>query len=676
MRSLLARFTGVGSKDATRPSDARLAELLRAGTDHFNGGRAQAAETVFRQALVLDPHAFDALLSLGLLCHQSGRAQEAIRFLSDATTVHPEHARAHAVLALAHQAANQWSDAETAIRKAVSCNPDWDAARNVLGVVLLHTGDAAGARMEFERALALNAANVEALNNLANLRKDAGELESAVSLYRRALDVEPDWPPALCNLGLVLHQLKRLDEAESCFRAVLAREPAHADALVNLGVIKQVKGDAAAAECCFHAALAINPDFAVAHCNLAALLLESARVNDAETHCKAALALNPADADVLNVCALIHKSRGDLGAAESVARNGLVRSPRHPFLKLTLGTILTSRGLLGDAEACFNDVLALDPDSAAARYNLGTLALLRGDYVRGFQLYEHRFDAFRIAATDAHALLARLGERRRWAGEPLAGRNVLVWAEQGYGDAIMMMRYLHMLKPAGAGRVTVLCEPELQRLMTAASGVDAVVSRIDQADNDAIEVHCPIMSLPNAMGARYDAVPLPCALPVSGDRMKDWQARLTERQSPTVGLCWKGSAKLRDDAHRSVEPELLRPLRETGATFVSLQKGPHEERLDDMLDPMPDCHDFMDTAALIQSLDLVISVDTAVVHLAGTLGKPVWLLNRFESEWRWGLTGERSVWYPSMRIVRQRTRGDWRETLAEVTTALKQHNWT
>jgi tetratricopeptide (TPR) repeat protein len=677
MRSLFSRFSGVGRRGSPSSPEA-LAQLLRAGTEHANNDRTQAAEIAFREVLALDRDAFDALLPLALICHQSGRIEEAIRLLDHAITVRPEHAQAHAVLALCYQATDQWSNAEVAIRKAVVCNPDWDAARNVLGVVLLHAGDAAGARSEFERALKLNEANVEALNNLANLRKEVGDLEAAVSLYRRALGIQPDWPPALVNLGLVLNQLKRFDDAESCFRAALARQPTHVDALVNLGVIQQLKSDAAAAERSFRSALAIDPNLAIAHCNLAALLLETGRATDAQTHCQAALAVTPTDPDVLNVSALLHKSRGDLTTAESLARTGLARNPRHVFLRLTLGSVLNDRGLLPEAEASFNEALTQDPDSSSARYNLGTLTLLRGDYRRGFELYESRFEAFRTATTNAHALRAILGEQQRWRGEPLAKRALLVWTEQGYGDAIMMTRYLPMLKEAGAARVTVLCELELQRLMASIPGVDAVVGHIDEAGGDTSRLHCPIMSLPHLMRTSYDDVPAPRAPRVPSELIKQWELRLTGLQFPRVGVSWKGSPKLLDDAQRSIAPELLRPLLDTGARLVSLQKAAKDalqrEHLDGLLDFMPDCQDFMDTAALIENLDLVISVDTAVAHLAGTLGKPVWLLSRFQSEWRWGLTGEQSVWYPSMRIIRQRTRGDWRETLDGVAAALRQHS--
>lgn len=576
-------------------------------------------------------------------------------------------------IAHAHLAAGRLAEAAEALRKSVALDPGSDFAHGLLGVTLARMGDLAGARVEFQRAVDINGSNVDALNNLGNVLKDFGERDRAVASYRRALAIRPALPATLNNLGLTLYEMDRLDEAESAFMDALRLQPSHADALTNLGVLKQSQGNAAAAEHCFRAALDANATAVTARCNLAALLLRSGRPDEAAGHCSIVLASHPAHPDALDVMALFHKQRGDLAEAEALCRAGLARAPWHVSLKITLGTLFNSQGRREDAKACFEEVVARAPTCAAAQYNLATLALLRGDYAEGFERYESRFDAFRVEGAAWSAVRARLARTGRWGGEALDGRRVLVWAEQGFGDAIMMMRYLPMLKQAGASHVTVCCDRALGRLMAATHGVDSVIHDVDAASADAADVQCAMMSLPRAFATRYDAVPAPVRPHLLPALVEHWRTYFAGRRRPRIGICWKGGATLRDDAQRSIPFDRFSALLTDAYDFVSLQKEGGETPPDAgvWVDPIARCGDFMDTAALVHALDAVVSVDTAVAHLAATLGKPVVLLNRHSSEWRWGLAEGPSVWYPSLTIVRQRSPGDWTETLARAGVELR-----
>jgi hypothetical protein len=248
--------------------------------------------------------------------------------------------------------------------------------------------------------------------------------------------------------------------------------------------------------------------------------------------------------------------------------------------------------------------------------------------------------------------------------------------EEGLGDCLMTMRYLPKLAEKGAGKVLVLADPALARLVQTLPTVGEITSRVDRLSPDSFDLHCPMMSLPYAFGTRADTIPNAVPyLSVPHDMREAWSGRLSGTKRPRVGLVWSGNRNYGRDALRSLSLRQLEPLMGVSGTgFVSLQKGEAAKELQrsdwPILDRMNECADFLDTAALIANLDLVISVDTSVAHLAGALGKPVWLLNRFESEWRWQLDREDSPWYPTMRIFGQPAFGDWNSVLQKIAREL------
>jgi len=304
------------------------------------------------------------------------------------------------------------------------------------------------------------------------------------------------------------------------------------------------------------------------------------------------------------------------------------------------------------------------------------LKLLRGDYREGMKLYESRFAALQGDSGCTPQIRQLLNDNRRWRGEALSGQRVLIWTEQGFGDSLMMLRYLPMVRSRGAGSISVLCESALERVIYSIRGLDQGVSCRQVASADEFDLHCPIMSLPFLFDTTLDSIPNDVPYLTVPRALRDaWKVRLSPIVKPKVGIAWAGSNTLRDDARRSIALAAFKPVMGTeGLQFISLQKEGGAEQLHEwqgqIADWMSDCDDFLDTAALIDNLDLVISVDSAIVHLAGALGKPVWLLNRFGSEWRWGLESESSPWYPSLRIFRQREAKSWERVIAQVANEL------
>ncbi|NVD70067.1 tetratricopeptide repeat protein [Duganella sp. BJB1802] len=418
--------------------------------------------------------------------------------------------------------------------------------------------------------------------------------------------------------------------AEDCYLQALVLEPMHGAARANLGYLKERQGALAEAEFHYRLALALMPDHAQLHQNLGVLLLQAKRFDEAEAAARAAVELAP-----------------DSPAAWS-----------------QLGVLLACVKREQEAEQCYRRALALDPDHARTRFNLAYVLLRQGRFEEGWPLLEARwqFDSF------AHTFACP-----RWEGEPLQGKSIVIVLEAGQGDMIQFCRYASSLKERGAARVAVICHAGLKRLFATLVGVDEVYALEDAVPADGWDYWTHPMRLPAQCNAA--AIPYLAAEP---ELMRHWAAQLPAH-GLRVGLAWKGNPDFENDADRSLPSlQVLAPLAAApGAHFISLQKGPGE---DEALAPPagmtlqaigPQLRDFADTAAVIANLDLVISVDTAVAHLAGAMGKPCWLLlPDYRCDWRWMTERSDTPWYPSMRLFRQPEGGGWAPVIAEVAAAL------
>jgi len=376
-----------------------------------------------------------------------------------------------------------------------------------------------------------------------------------------------------------------------------------------------------------------------------------------------------------NACRLA----GDMAQALVCYRDAVELNPRYAEAYNNIGILEQESGRHDEALACFNRAIELKPDLPEARWNQMYALLLAGDYAQGLALHEGRFQ-MGTAADRAFAAgtLALFGGLPPWRGEVIAERRLLLWTEQGLGDTLMMVRYLQLLSSTYQCIPDVWCEPELVRLITAQPFVGQVFSKSEPLTLAPYSFHCPIMSLPHHFGTRLDSIPdqVPYLF-VPEEPVQKWRERLAATSGPKVGIAWAGNPSHVKDKLRSLSLRQVLPVLETsGAVIVSLQKGTAAQQLDQartaVFDWMSECEDFLDTAGLIANLDLVIAVDTSVVHLAGALGKPVWLLNRFESEWRWLLGREDSPWYPTMRIFRQPALHDWNSVIDRVGLELRQ----
>jgi Flp pilus assembly protein TadD len=464
-------------------------------------------------------------------------------------------------------------------------------------------------------------------------------LTEAEPFYQRAVALDPEFTDAWMNLGLALLSLGRLEEALACQREALRLDPESAGAQNNLGMVHFTQGQIAEAENCFRAALHLRPDYANATLNFGCARLILNHVQEAEALFRRALTLggSPARANSNLALALLEQARPE------------------------------------EAELVCREALALRPDCPETRANLALALMTMGRLEEGWREYESRWEVESMGSP------APILSQPRWTGQQLNGETIVLYAEQGFGDTLQFCRYAPMVAAAG-GRVILVVPKALRRVMATLDGVAQVMCE-DDSTLPQFDYHCPLLSLPSAFGTTMATIPGPVSY-LRADP-SPWAEILAGLPGLKVGLVWAGKSRtaqphaVATDKRRSMRLIDMAPLLSVpGCSFVSLQLGPPASQIltlsDGALlhDVSSRINDWADTAALIAGLDLVIAVDTAVIHLAGALGKPVWLLNRFDSCWRWFLHRDDTPWYPSMHQFRQTSRGDWAGVIERARQAL------
>jgi tetratricopeptide (TPR) repeat protein len=506
--------------------------------------------------------------------------------------------------------------------------------------------------------------------DLALRHHEAGRLREAEQLYRQLLGQQPNHAEALHLLGVLAGQVGRNDVAVDLIRRAIAFRPNYPEAHSNLGGVLMVNGrlDEAMAAC--RQAIALNPNLPEAHYNLGNVLRDKGQLGEAIAAFRQAIALRGNYAEAHNNLGNAMKDKGQLDEAIAACRQATVFRPNYAEAHYNLGIALHDRGQLDEAIAAYRRAVVLRPNYAEAHQNLSLALLARGDFQQGWEEYEWRWKCKDLPSPP------RDFAQPQWDGCPLEDRTVLLHTEQGLGDAIQFIRYLPLVAQRG-GRIILECQAELQRLFQTIAGSCQIVARGQPLP--AFDLHCPLQSLPRVFGTNLANVPhiVPYLHPDAEDARR-WQHRLASH-SPNVrvGLAWAGSPTHKNDRNRSIKLARLAPLGQVpGVRFFSLQKGEAAAEAKtpppgmELVDWTEELKDFADTAALIDNLDLVIAVDTAVVHLAGAMGKLVWTLLPFVADWRWLLERQDSPWYPTMRLFRQPRIGDWDSVVTRVVEAL------
>jgi tetratricopeptide (TPR) repeat protein len=580
------------------------------------------------------PAALAALCQEGLALHRQGRLEEARRLYQKALQRDPRNFDALFLLGTLTAQLGQAEAAATLLGRAVRANPRVAAAQSSLGAALNLLERHAEALASLDAAVALDPALPEAHFNRGLALAALGRREDAVAAFDAAIARAPGYAKAYHNRGAALRELKRYDEAIASFDRAVALQPPFVDAIVHRGIALLEAKRPAEALTSFDAVLALDPAHVEAHANRGVALAELLRHEEALVAHDAAIALNPDDPEP-------HSNRAL--ALEELRR-------------------------LDEAMEGHERAVALGPGNVTARVNRAFAYLLTGRFEEGWREYEWRRKKWPLAA---HAL----DRGQPWRGEPLApGERLFVYHEQGLGDAIQFSRFIPEVRARGidlAFSVQTTLRPLLAQLAPG-GGV--------MADNEpaGFARYCSIMSLPLALGVTADAIPSRDGyLRADPERRARMTTLLGERRRPRIGLAWSGNPANTKDLKRCIPFEALEPLLSFEADWLALQNEirPADAAAFQASGQVrflgPQLEDFADTAALCDLMDLVISVDTSLAHLAGALGKPVWVMLPFVPDWRWMLGRADSPWYASARLFRQARPGDWMGLVAEARRAVE-----
>jgi Flp pilus assembly protein TadD len=446
-----------------------------------------------------------------------------------------------------------------------------------------------------------------------------------------------------------------------------------AETLYFLGNRRMAAGDNAGAEACFREATRLEPDLAEAWCNLGLMLAAKNVLDEAEACYRRAIRLGPDYAEIHINLGILLARRKRFDDAEKSYRQAIALSPQSLVAWSNLGVLYACCKREPEAEQCYRHVMELDDQYRSARFNLSYLLLRQGRFDEGWACLEAR---------DSHRHLESRFACPRWQGDALIGKSLLIGYEGGHGDMIQFCRYVPVLKSHGAARVSIICHPALKRLFATLDGADGVFAFDEHVPLTGWDYWTPPLSIPYHCKTRIDSIP--AALPyLTADPVgaRTWQQRLPAG-GMRIGLVWKGNPDFENDADRSVPAlDVFAPLGMlAGVTLVSVQKGAGEEEARNPPAQLPlvdlggQTKDFADVAAIIANLDLLISVDTAAAHLAGAMGKPVWLmLPAYKADWRWLADRADSPWYPGvMRLFRQTRAGDWATVVTDMCAALEE----
>jgi tetratricopeptide (TPR) repeat protein len=532
-------------------------------------------------------------------------------------------------LALREYNAGRMAEVERACLQILSIDVRHADGLYLLGMAGFRTERFELAERMIRRAIAVNPKQPFYHSNLGNALRAQNKLDEARGSFERAIEIDPNNHESCYNLGNILLTQKKHDEAAASYKRALAIKPGYVDALCNLGAVYRQQNKLDEAIDCFERALALKSDHPDLCCNLGDALHGQGKVEQAVVWYKRTLVL---DSNHYKACNCLCNANFDLGN-------------------------------LDESVAWCNRTLAIKPDYGDALMNQCLLQLLQGDYAAGWRNYEVRWKVY----------TPRLFAQPLWLGAELKGARILLYAEQGLGDSLQFLRYVPMVQAAG-GRVMLDLPANLRRIAAELPGLAALMSTGEPLPP--FDCRCPLMSLPLAFGTTLETIPARTPYLAAPPKALATAANLSWPASGLrVGIAWTGNPSHPKNRARSIPLELLEPLFGLeGIHFFSLQMGPAAAELaarkTSVIDLAPVTGDMADTAAQMANLDVVISIDTSMAHLAGALARPLWVLLSHTPDWRWLLDREDCPWYPTARLFRQQKQGDWTSVIEKVRVAL------
>ncbi|HQU45321.1 MAG TPA: tetratricopeptide repeat protein, partial [Pirellulales bacterium] len=585
----------------------------------------------------------------------------------------PGSADAHINLGNTLKDLGEADEALVCYRKAVSIRPDDAAAHFNFGNLCRDMGDPGEAAAHYRSALRIRPAFAEAHNNLGNALSQQGKRAEAAKCFERATKIDSQFADAYNNLGNVLRELGRHAKAIAAFERALAIRPKFAEAHNNLGIAWSARRNYDQALACYAEALRLWPDYAAAHNNRGIALANRGDWADAIVNYRRALELKPDYAEAMNNLGIVLSQQGEYEEAIALYKRAIELKPDYAEAFSNMGITLTECRRIDEALEGYAQALEHKENYPDARMNRALSYLIRGDFERGWREYEWRWKC--------KDFNARKFGKPAWDGSPLHGRRIMFHAEQGFGDTFQFIRYARLVKERYDCTVILWCPKQLVPLVREIPYIDEVT--IEGEPIPEIDVHLPLLSLPMVFGTTVETVPgeVPY-LYAKPELIERWRKELSYIGALKIGIAWKGNPRYRGDRHRSIPLERFAPLADIpGVRLIGLQKGLGTEQIAQLNDrfsltELPASRDeaagsFMDTAAILKNIDLVISCDSSLTHLAGSLGVPVWLAQSLASDWRWLLNRDDSPWYPALRIFRQKTLGDWEEVFERMAGELR-----
>jgi len=654
---------------ALKGTEEQAYALYRKGRVLHDQGREVEAAGLYRQAVSLNPFLAEAYNDLGAIAQKQGQLHEAVVFYRTALSLNPGFVEACYNLGNTYKELKEWEEAEQYCRMALERDPQLVEALFTLGVIHHQRKRTADAVACWLKVVELKPEHLQAHLNLASVYYTEKQWEEAEAFYKKALLLNPKLALPWLGLGKIKEDQGDRESAEALYHQARVYEPTFPETYVRLGALALEQGALDRAIEYFEQALRLSPDRAEYHNHLGNAYNKNKDWKKAEVCFERAIRLNPDDYSAYNNLGLVLHRQGRLEESLKMYEKAVSLNPDKPELQVNLGNLYKELGRISEAIDQFRKVIQHHPDFPFAHWNLSLVLLSIGCFEEGWQEYEYRLKLHEtICRKDLPFPL--------WNGEAIQGKRLLLHQEQGIGDTIQFVRYIPMIQEKG-GKVFLQCQPELKALLSSLEGCEGVLSFEDELP--ACDYHCPLLSLPRIF--KTDLPHIPARIPylfADPTKVERWRRRLLrEGEGKRIGLVWAGRPEHAHDHNRSLSLHRFSPLfRVAGIAWFSLQKGEAVRQLDDFAekdriqDYTGELADFSDTAALIENLDLVITVDTSVAHLAGALGRPVWTLIHFSSDWRWLLDREDSPWYPTMRLFRQTRYGDWDGVIERVAEEL------
>lgn len=649
-------------------------ELLRQADALLDSGSLFDARNLYRRIAELNPLDVESWLMLAAIEAELGGVEASLVCCDTVLKIETHNAEAYAIRGRLLAGLGKFELARSALEHAVRLDGNDGDAWNALAGVLLKLGFFVDAEHCGRKAVRLLPQMADAYINLGNSLAGLGRFEEARQSCAQAVSLDDRSGLAWQSLALVCEQLENWLEAKRAYLKMAEHLPGQAVSVTGLARAYMALGEWAEAEQVLAQALIAHPADSEVHRVLGRLQSEKGNLQQAEQHYRQSNQFNPENLSALIDLGNLLQARQRFSEAEACYKQILQIDDQHPEAHFNLGVNKQRLGQYDDASVCFDQAIGCRPDFVEAHWYQSFVCLLTGDYARGWGEYEWRLRQ--------RQNIPRPFTQPAWDGSSLEGRTILIHDEQGYGDTFQFVRYLALVKARG-GRVIFECHPKLGPVLSGCAGYDEIHERVSLGSmpDTVFDTQIHLLSLPRIFQTRLESIPADIPyIKANPERITYWRDRIAGDTDFKIGIAWAGSANHTNEINRSCPLAVFQSIADMpGVSVYSLQKGPGAEQADSpnlgmnikRLDKEMDLTErFVDTAALMVNLDLVISIDTSIAHLAGALGCPVWTLLCASPDWRWGVEGRHSPWYPSMRIFRQSAAGNWDGVMAEACGAL------